>query len=118
MLLRAVQGQTTGWTRLEQFVVTMAHPTNDDAARTIGISRAALTAQLHRLETDVGQQLYHRATAEGKPQRPTSPGTELLDLFAQPEIQALHAARARLLRIAPAQGATRTAMPAKHTTRN
>ena len=97
-LLRAVQGQTSGWTRLERFAVTMAHPTNDAAARTIGVTRATLTAQLHRLETDVGQQLYHRATAEGKPQRPTPPGTELLDLFAQPDIQALRAARARLPR--------------------
>jgi DNA-binding transcriptional LysR family regulator len=98
-LLRAVQGQTSGWTRLERFAVTMAHPTIDAAAITIGISRTTLIEQLHRLETDLGQQLYHRATATGQPQRPTTLGTTLLNIVAQPDIQALRTARARLPQI-------------------
>jgi DNA-binding transcriptional LysR family regulator len=98
-LLRAVQGQTSGWIRLERFAVTMAHPTINAAARTIGVNRTTLIEQLHRLETDLGQQLYHRATADGQPQHPTAPGTALLDIFAEPDIQKLRAARARLPRI-------------------
>jgi hypothetical protein len=99
LLLRAVQGQTSGWTRLGRFAVTMSHPTIDAAAMTIGISRATLIEQLHRLETDLGQQLYHRATAAGQPQRPTTLGATLLNLVVQPDIQALRATRARLPRI-------------------
>ena len=74
----------------------MAHPTIDAAARTIGINRATLIEQLHRLETDLGQQLYHRATADGQPQHPTTPGATLLDILADPNIQKLRATRARL----------------------
>jgi hypothetical protein len=77
-----------------RFAVTMAHHTIDAATRTIGINRTTLIEQLHRLETDLGQQLYHRATADGQPQRPTTPGTTLLDIFAQPDIQKLAASRA------------------------
>jgi DNA-binding transcriptional LysR family regulator len=77
----------------------MTHPTIDAAAHTIGINRTTLIEQLHRLETDLGQQLYHRATADGRPQRPTTPGTALLDTFARPDIQKLRAAQVRLPRI-------------------
>jgi DNA-binding transcriptional LysR family regulator len=98
-LLRAVQGQTSGWTRLERFAVTMAHPTINTAANTIGINRTTLTEQLRRLETDLGQPLYHRATADGEPQHPTKLGAALLQTLAQPDIQALHAKRTRLPRI-------------------
>lgn len=99
LLLRAVQGQSSGWTRLERFAVTMTHPSIDAAAATIGISRTTLIQQLHRLETDLSQQLYHRAPAAGVPQRPTTPGATLLNILDQPNIQQLRATRARLPRI-------------------
>jgi hypothetical protein len=47
----------------------MAHPTINAAANTIGVDRTTLIEQLRRLETDLGQPLYHRATADGGPQR-------------------------------------------------
>ncbi|WP_460494783.1 hypothetical protein [Dactylosporangium cerinum] len=71
----------------------------DAAARTIGINRATLIEQLHRLETDLGQQLYHRASSAGRRQRPIALGTTLLNLVVQPDIQALRETRARLPRI-------------------
>jgi DNA-binding transcriptional LysR family regulator len=79
----------------------MAHATVDAAAGTMGINRATLIGQLHRLETDLDQQLYHRATADGQPQHPTTAGTALLNILVEPDIQALRAARARLPRPRP-----------------
>jgi DNA-binding transcriptional LysR family regulator len=101
-LLIAVQGQRRGWTRLERFAATMAHPTITDAATAIGVNRTTLIDQLHRLETDLGEALYHRATSDGQPQHPTNRGTTLLAAFDRSDVQALHAQRARLPRI-PAQ---------------
>ncbi|WP_442788780.1 LysR family transcriptional regulator [Dactylosporangium sp. NBC_01737] len=72
----------------------MAHPTINAAANTIGVNRTTLIEQLRRLETDLGQPLYHRATADGEPHRPTKLGTTLLQTLAQPDIHALHGSRA------------------------
>jgi DNA-binding transcriptional LysR family regulator len=98
-LLRAVRGQRSGWTRLERFAVTMAHPTVTEAATALGIERTTLLEQLHHLETHVGAALYHRATAQGQAHRATPRGAKLLTILARPDIQELHAARARLPRI-------------------
>jgi DNA-binding transcriptional LysR family regulator len=98
-LLRAVRGQQSGWTRLERFADTMTHPTITDAAAALGIERTTLLEQLHRLETHVGANLYHRATAQGQAHRPTPRGAKLLNILAQPDVQDLRAARARLPRV-------------------
>ncbi len=82
-LLRAVHGQRSGWTRLERFAITMTQPTITAAATAIGVNRTTLIEQLHRLETDVGASLYHRATAAGQPQRPTRQGAALLHILSQ-----------------------------------
>ena len=95
-LLRAVQGQHSGWTRLERFAITMAHPTITEAATTLHINRTTLLEQLHRLEADVGTALYYRATAQGQPHRPTRRGAGLLDALDHPDIQPVRAARTRL----------------------
>jgi hypothetical protein len=68
-----VKGQTSGWTRVERFATTMAHPTVTEAADAIGINRTTLLGWLHLLEADVGTTPLHRATANGK--RQTANGT-------------------------------------------
>ena len=97
-LLRAVQGQRSGWIRLERFAVTMNHPIISAAATAIGINRTTLIEQLHRLETDIGEALYHRATGDGQTQRPTDRGTTLLAAFNRSDVQDLHTQHARLPR--------------------
>jgi len=77
----------------------MAHPTITDAAAALGIERTTLLEQLHRLETHVGAVLYRRAIAQGQAHRPTPRGAKLLTILAQPDIQDLRAARARLPRV-------------------
>jgi DNA-binding transcriptional LysR family regulator len=98
-LLRAISGQTSGWTRVERFATTMACNSITEAAATIGINRTTLIEQLHRLESDLGTALFHRATADGQPHRPTRRGTALLQALARPDIQALRTTRARLPRV-------------------
>jgi DNA-binding transcriptional LysR family regulator len=98
-LLRAVCGQRSGWTRLERFAFTMAHPTITNAATALGIERTTLLEQLHRLETHVGAILYHRATGQGQAHRPTPRGAKLLTILAEHDIQDLRAARTRLPRV-------------------
>jgi hypothetical protein len=95
-LLHAVNGQRSGWIRLERFAVTMNHPTI--AAAAIGINRTTLIEQLHRLETDIGEALYHHATGDGKTQRPTDRGTALLAAFNRSDVQNRHTQYARLPR--------------------
>jgi len=97
-LRSAVQGQRGGWTRLERFATAMTYPTLTEAAVAIGINRTTLIGQLHRLEIDLGEPLYHRATPEGQTQRPTRRGQALLQSLAQPDIQPLRVTRARLPR--------------------
>jgi hypothetical protein len=98
-LLRAVHGQTSGWTRLERFATAMAHHSITDAANTIGINRTTLIEQLQRLEADIGTTLFHRATADGQPHHPTHRGVALLEALARPDIRPLRTARSRLPRI-------------------
>jgi hypothetical protein len=49
--------------------------------------------QLHRLETDIGAQLYHRAAHGGptihEPQRPTPRGAALLKALNRADVRAL-----------------------------
>jgi hypothetical protein len=94
-LRRAVQNRCTGWIQLERFATAMTHPTLTKAADTIGINRTTLIEQLHHLETSVGAPLFHRATADGQPHRPTPRGTALLAALARPDIQTLRASRTR-----------------------
>jgi DNA-binding transcriptional LysR family regulator len=113
-LRRAVQGQRSGWTRLERFATAMAHSTLTDAAAAIGIDRTTLIGQLTRLEADVGAPLFQRATPKGRPHRPTRRGAALLQALNQPQIQARRAARARL----PRAPDPRHAGPQRKTTRS
>ena len=83
----------------ERFATTMEHDTISEAATTIGINRTTLIEQLHRLESNLGEPLYHRASADGEPQRPTNRGTGLLRILAMPDVQTLHARRTRLPRL-------------------
>jgi DNA-binding transcriptional LysR family regulator len=76
----------------------MAHDSITEAADAIGINRTTLIEQLHRLEGDLGAALFHRATADGQPHRPTRRGAALLQTLATPHIQTLREARARLPR--------------------
>jgi DNA-binding transcriptional LysR family regulator len=76
----------------------MRHPTINSAAAAIGIDRATLIEQLHRLETDLGTSLYHRATSDGQPHQPTSHGRDLLAALNRADVQPLRAKRARLPR--------------------
>jgi DNA-binding transcriptional LysR family regulator len=78
----------------------MAHNSVTEAAQAVGITRTTLIEQLHRLESDLDAALFHRATADGRPHRPTRHGTALLHALATPYIQPLRTARARLPRIA------------------
>jgi DNA-binding transcriptional LysR family regulator len=98
-LLRGVQGQISGWIRVERFATTMAHASITEAAVAIGINRTTLIEQLHRLERDVGTALFHRATADGQPHRPTRRGNALLQALRAPDIHRLREARARLPRV-------------------
>jgi hypothetical protein len=98
-LLRAVNGQTTGWTRVERFATTMASSSITEAAHAIGIDRTTLIEQLHRLEADFGTPLFHRATADGKPHHPTTRGEALLQALGRPDIAPLRSARTRLPRL-------------------
>jgi hypothetical protein len=77
----------------------MSHPTINAAAAAIGINRTTLIEQLHRLETDVGTTLYHRATSDGQPQRPTDRGHDLLTALSRADVQPLRTQRTRLPRL-------------------
>lgn len=81
-----------------RFALTMNHPTIAATATAIGIDRTTLIDQLHRLEADLGEALYHRATRDGHTQHPTSRGTALLAVFNRSDVQDLHSHRARLPR--------------------
>ena len=106
-VLRAVNGQNSGWTRLQRYATAMQHTTITRAATAIGINRTTLIEQLHRLETDIGAALYHRATADGQAHKPTDCGTSLLHAFARADVQTLYAARTRLPRMPLSSGQDR-----------
>ena len=95
-LCQAVHGQRGGWTRLERFAISMTYPTQAEACTALGTTRATLIEQLCRLEKDISETLFHRATADGQPQRHTRAGTALLQDLNRPDLQVLRRTGARL----------------------
>jgi hypothetical protein len=83
---RAVEGGLHGWQRLHRFRAVMAFSTIDTAADHLGVDQSTLVRQLQRLETDIGDALYHRATTT-QDMRPTKRGTALLRALDHPEAQ-------------------------------
>jgi|GEM_PF-953381 len=91
---RAVEGGLHGWHRLRRFQAAMAFPTIHAAATHLGAHQSALIHQFHRLERDIGGQLYHRS-APGRPMRPTERGTALLQALNQPSVRAIASRQTR-----------------------
>jgi DNA-binding transcriptional LysR family regulator len=78
-ILRRATQHRGGWARLRRFATAMNHPTLTEAAYALGINASTLIEQLGRLEHDIGQPLFHRATPDGRTQRPTRVGTDLMN---------------------------------------
>jgi hypothetical protein len=83
-----------GWQRLHRFKIAMGSPTIQAPADHLGADQATLVRQLHRLETDIGAQLYHRAAHADptidEPQRPTPPRLpRLLKALNRADVRAL-----------------------------
>lgn len=93
------QSRDSGWTRVERFATTIANSSITEATHAIRIDRTTLIEQLHRPEADVGHTLFHRATADGKPHRPTKRGKALRQTLGRPDISPLRSTRARLRRL-------------------
>lgn len=91
---QAAEGSLRGWHRLHRFQAAMAFPTIEAAAAHLGTHQSALIHQFHRLERDIGGQLYHRSTP-GQPMRPTNRGTALLQALNQPSVRAIAAQQSR-----------------------
>jgi hypothetical protein len=83
---QAVESGLHGWQRLHRFRTTMSFPTIDAAADHLGVDQATIVRQLQRLETDLSEALYHRATV-AQPLRPTDRGTALLQALDTLEAQ-------------------------------
>lgn len=96
---RAVEGGLYGWQRLHRFQQAMAFPTLKEAADHLGAHQSTLVKQLHRLERDIGAQLYHRTATQ--PMRPTNRGAALLHALDRPAIRALTQENDRSLRSSP-----------------
>jgi hypothetical protein len=84
----AVHGNLRGWHRLHRFHAAMQFPSLGSAASHLGAHINTLIQQFHRLESDIGGQLFHRG-APGQPQQPTERGRALLQALEQDEIHAL-----------------------------
>lgn len=85
---KAVEGSLHGWLRLHRFQIAMAFPSLETAADHIGTHQGSLVSQFHRLEADLGHQLYRRSVF-GRAQRPTRKGKELLRTLSTASSQAL-----------------------------
>jgi hypothetical protein len=92
---RAVEGPPHGWLRLRRFQQIIGYPSINVASRAIKVSAATLTAQIAKLEADIGKSLLNR----GRPRHPMTPtedghallamlghprAAELLDRYAKP----------------------------------
>lgn len=76
-LLQPALGEPLGWQRLQRFAGVMQHPTLGAAAHHLNTTEPVLSQQLHRLETQFGTALYHRAQ-RGHPMRPTPFGQQVI----------------------------------------
>jgi len=72
-LLRGALTSPSGWQRLERFAAILPYPTLRHAAQALGTTQPVLTAQIARLESDLGQALLERAE-RGRPMKPTQFG--------------------------------------------
>jgi TniQ/Bacterial regulatory helix-turn-helix protein, lysR family len=109
----AVEGTLHGWLRLHRFQVAMTFPSIGAAAKRLDSTQSALTTQFHRLERDIGAQLYVRA-GQKRPMRATPRGQALLEALAHPQVQKLmQQASANWARPMPAGGMQRWS-PERH----
>lgn len=69
-ILRAALTGPFAWQRLDRFVAALRYATIREAAKALGATQPALTAQIARLEGDLGQALLERAE-RGRPMKPT-----------------------------------------------
>lgn len=69
-ILRAALTGPFAWQRLDRFVAALRYATIREAAKVLGATQPALTAQIARLEGDLGQALLERAE-RGRPMKPT-----------------------------------------------
>ncbi|WP_371793549.1 LysR family transcriptional regulator [Streptomyces sp. NBC_01471] len=71
-LLRGALTSPAGWQRLEQSAAVPPYPTLRHAAQALGTTQPDLTAQIARLESDLGQ-------TRGRPMKPTQFGKRVAD---------------------------------------
>ncbi|MFJ1546838.1 LysR family transcriptional regulator [Streptomyces sp. NPDC088246] len=77
-LLRGALSSPSGWHRLERFTAALPYPTLRQAADALGTTQPVLTAQITRLERELGQPLLERAE-RGRPMKPTQFGKRVAD---------------------------------------
>lgn len=82
--LRPAVTDRHGWGRLLRFREAMQHRTIAEAARHVGTSQAVVSAQVTRLERDLGTVLYVRPRP-GRSLRPTQAGYEVLEALTDIE---------------------------------
>ncbi|WP_443048583.1 TniQ family protein [Streptomyces sp. NBC_00272] len=85
LFLRPALTDQRCWGRLLRFREAMQHRTIAEAAHCLGARQAVLSAQITRLERDLGTALYVRARPGGS-LRPTQVGCEVLEALAAIEV--------------------------------